>query len=122
MSLTMNDLASEHIEDEKLKPFKKMAATVYLCQALTFMLAGLPLLIGVAINFSGKKEVQGTWLASHFNWQIQTTWVTLAGFALAGLTFGMGVGIFILLITVLWLVYRITIGWYALNDGKPVSY
>jgi uncharacterized membrane protein len=61
-------------------------------------------------------------LASHFNWQIQTTWVTLAGFALAGLTFGMGVGIFILLITVLWLVYRITIGWYALNDGKPVSY
>jgi uncharacterized membrane protein len=122
MSLTMNELFNKKDEDEKLQPFKKMAATVYLCQALTFMLAGLPLLIGVAINFSGKKEVQGTWLASHFNWQIQTTWVTLAGFALAGLTFGMGVGIFILLITVLWLVYRITIGWYALNDGKPVSY
>jgi hypothetical protein len=39
-----------------------MAATVYLCQALTFMLAGLPLLVSVVINFYGRNDVQGTWL------------------------------------------------------------
>jgi uncharacterized membrane protein len=117
----MNDISTEQKETEKLRTLKKLAATVYLCQALTFMLAGLPLLVGVAINFFRRNEVQGTWLESHFNWQIQTTWITLAGFALSGITFGMGIGVFILIATVVWLVYRITIGWYALNDDKPVN-
>ncbi|MGZ8163594.1 MAG: DUF4870 family protein [Methylobacter sp.] len=117
----MNDISTEQKEIEKLQTLKKLAATVYLCQALTFMFAGLPLLVGVAINFFKRNEVQGTWLESHFNWQIQTTWITLAGFALSGITFGMGIGIFILITTLVWLVYRITIGWYALNDDKPVN-
>ncbi len=117
----MNDISTEQKETEKLQTLKKLAATVYLCQALTFMLAGLPLLVGVAINFFKRNEVQGTWLESHFNWQIKTTWITLAGFTLSGITFGMGIGVFILIATVVWLVYRITIGWYALNDGKPVN-
>ena len=108
-------------ELEKLQTLKKMAVTVYLCQALTFMLAGLPLLVGVIINLFGRNEVQGTWLQSHFNWKIKTTWVTLAGFALSGLTFQWGVGIFILIVTITWLVYRITIGWFALTDDKPVN-
>ncbi|MGZ4980838.1 MAG: DUF4870 family protein [Methylobacter sp.] len=117
----MNDISTEQKETEKLRILKKLAATVYLCQALNFMLAGLPLLLGVAINFFKRNEVQGTWLESHFNWQIKTTWITLAGFALSGITFGMGIGAFILIATVAWLVYRITIGWYALNDDAPVK-
>jgi uncharacterized membrane protein len=104
-----------------LQTLKRLAATVYLCQVLTFMLAGLPLLVGVVINFAKQDKVQGTWLESHFDWQIKTTWVALAGFAVAGVTFGMGVGIFVLLVTVVWMVYRITIGWYALTDGKPIN-
>lgn len=117
----MNDISIEPKETEALQTIKKLAATVYLCQALTFMLAGLPLLVGVAINFFKRNEAQGSWLESHFNWQIQTAWVALAGFALSGLTFGMGIGFFILIATVVWLIYRIAIGWYALNDGKPVK-
>jgi hypothetical protein len=38
----MNDISTEQKETEKLQTLKKLAATVYLCQALTFMLAGLP--------------------------------------------------------------------------------
>jgi uncharacterized membrane protein len=117
----MNDISTEQKDAEKLQTLKKLAAGVYLCQALTFMLAGLPLLLGVAINFYKRKEVQGTWLESHFNWQIKTVWITLAGFAVSGLTLEMGVGFFILIATVVLLVYRITIGWYALNDEKPVN-
>jgi uncharacterized membrane protein len=45
----------------------------------------------------------------------------VAGFAISGFTFGMGIGIFTLLITVVWLIYRITIDWYALNDGKAIN-
>jgi uncharacterized membrane protein len=118
----MNDISTEQKESEKLQTLKKLAATVYLCQALTFMLAGLPLLLGVAINFYKRNEVQGTWLESHFNWQIKTVWVTLAGFAVSGVTLEMGIGFFILIATIVLLVYRITIGWFALNDDKPVKW
>jgi uncharacterized membrane protein len=117
----MNEISTEKSEFEKLQTLKKLAATVYLCQALTFMLAGLPLLVGVAINFFKRNDVQGTWLESHFNWQIKTAWISLAGFALSGLTFGMGIGFFILMATVIWLVYRIAIGWYTINDNKPID-
>ena len=117
----MNDITTEQKETEKLQALKRLTGTVYLCQVLTFMLAGLPLLVGVAINFFKRNEVQGIWLESHFNWQIKTSWVALAGFALSGLTFGMGLGIFILVMTVLWMIYRITIGWHALIDGKPIN-
>ncbi|MDD1614152.1 MAG: hypothetical protein LUP98_05820 [Methylococcaceae bacterium] len=117
----MNNISTEQKESEKLQTLKKLAATVYLCQALTFMLAGLPLLLGVAINFYKRNEAQGTWLESHFNWQIKTVWITLAGFAVSGLTLEMGIGFFTLIATVVLLVYRIVIGWNALNDDKPVN-
>lgn len=112
---------NEQQNTEKLQALKRLTATVYLCQLLAFALAGLPLLVGVVINFMNRNAVQGTWLESHFNWQIQTVWMVLAGFALSGLTFEMGIGFFILIPTVLLLVYRIVIGWGALNANQPVK-
>jgi uncharacterized membrane protein len=108
-------------DTEKLQALKKLAATVYLCQVLAFAFAGLPLLVGVVINFMKQDQVQGTWLESHFDWQIKTVWMALAGFALSGLTFGLGVGLFILIPTVILLVYRIVIGWTALNANQAVA-
>jgi uncharacterized membrane protein len=117
----MNDISNNEKDAGKLESLKKMTTMVYLCQVLAFALAGLPLLVGVTINFIKRNEVRGTWLESHFNWQIKTVWITLAGFALAGLTFGIGIGFFILLPTIVLLVYRIAIGWSALNADKPVK-
>lgn len=107
--------------EQQLQTLKRVVSTVYLCQLLTFMLAGLPLLVGVALNFINRDLAEDTWLKSHFDWQIKTAWVVLAGFAIAGLTFSTGLGFFVLLVTVIWMVYRITIGWYALTDGRPIK-
>jgi uncharacterized membrane protein len=57
------------IQTEKLQSLKKLAATVYLCQVLSFIFAGLPILIGAIINFMNHDKVMGTWLQSHFDWQ-----------------------------------------------------
>jgi uncharacterized membrane protein len=117
----MNDIANKDRDSENIDRLKKMTTTVYLCQVLTFLLAGLPLLVGVAINLINRSDAEGTWLQSHFDWQITTVWITLAGFALSGLTFSMGIGLYILLPTLAILATRIAIGWTALTAGKPVG-
>lgn len=117
----MNDNSTNQVDAERLQSLKKLAVVVYLCQVLAFAFAGLPLLVGVAINFMRQEEVKGTWLESHFDWQIKTVWMTLAGIALAGLTFELGIGLFILIATVMLLVYRIVIGWNALSSDQPVK-
>ncbi len=117
----MNDSSTNQTDTERLHALKRLATIVYLCQVLTFVFAGLPLLIGVAINFIKQTDVQGTWLESHFDWQIRTAWIALAGFSLAGLTFGWGLGIFILIATVLLMIYRIVVGWIALNSERAVK-
>ena len=45
----MSEIQSENDVVDPLAMSKKMVATVYLCQALTFMLAGLPLIVGMRI-------------------------------------------------------------------------
>ncbi len=117
----MNELTIKAKNTEDLARLKKLTATVYLCQVLTFFLAGIPLLIGVAINFINRHDVEGTWLKSHFDWQINTVWITLAGFALSGLTFSIGIGLYILLPTLALLATRIAIGWTALTAEKTVG-
>jgi uncharacterized membrane protein len=77
--------------------------------------------VGVAINFYQRKEAEGTWLESHFESQIKTAWIALAGLTISGLTFEMGVGFITLMITLLWIIYRIAVGWYALTEGKPLN-
>jgi uncharacterized membrane protein len=117
----MNDVSVKNKDTDHLERLKKLTTTVYLCQVLTFIFAGLPLLVGVAINFINRHDAEGTWLQSHFDWQIKTVWITLAGFALSGLTFNLGIGLYILFPTLAVLVTRIAIGWTALTAGKPIG-
>lgn len=108
-------------ETERLKSLKTTTGIVYLCQVLAFGFAGIPLLVGVIINYVKRDEVRGTYLESHFNWQVKTVWVTLLLLAIAGVTVQFGIGVFILIATILWLVYRIVLGWNALSSNKPIG-
>jgi uncharacterized membrane protein len=108
-------------EVKNLASLKKIVATVYLCQVLSFLLAGLPLLFGVWLNFLNKEDAKGTWLESHFEWQIKTAWLAIAGFALAGVTFEFILGIPVLIATIMLMVFRIVRGWNALNANEQIS-
>ncbi len=116
-----NQIDNNQTEIDRLHSLKRLTAFVYLCQVLAFVFAGLPLLVGAVINLMKQDEVRGTWLESHFDWQVKTVWMALAGFAVAGLTFEFGVGFFILIATIMLLVYRIVIGWNALHSDQPVN-
>jgi uncharacterized membrane protein len=90
-------------------------------------LTGWPSIIAVIMNYLKRGEARGTWLESHFRWQIRTFWFGLlwaclcVGFIVV--TFGIGIIIawLPLGILTLWFIYRVARGWMALNDGRPMN-
>jgi len=86
---------------------------------------GLPSLIAVFLNYLKRGEVNGTWLESHFRWQIRTFWFTFLGLIFYGLLVISIIGIPLawMLIGVLglWVTYRVVRGWMALSEVKTVG-
>ena len=89
-------------------------------------LTGWPSIIAVILNYVKRGEVRGTWLESHFRWQIRTFWYGLlwVGLCVLFVLMTLGVGILIawlpLAIVGIWFVYRVVRGWMALSDGRPM--
>lgn len=89
-------------------------------------LIGWPSLIAVILNYVKRSEVRGTWLESHFHWQIRTFWYGLlwVGLCVLFVILTLGVGILIawlpLAIVSVWFIYRIARGWIRLRDGRAM--
>jgi uncharacterized membrane protein len=87
-------------------------------------LGSVPSILGVILNYVKRSEAYGTWLESHYRWQIRTFWCALAWFLLAGVLFvtiiGIVVAIPIFVAITAWIVYRIGRGWLRLRDRLPM--
>ena len=92
-------------------------------------LFGWPSIIAVIINYVRRDEARGTWLESHFTWQIRTFWFALAWSCFVGI-----LGLLLLLVVVgiaiwlvgffalgVWAIYRIATGWMRLNERRAVG-
>src|SRR5215831_20952447 len=90
-------------------------------------LFGWPSIIAVIINYVKRGEARGTWLESHFRWQIRTFWWGLLWVAvcLAFVVATLGVGLLIawlpLMVVGFWFIYRIVKGWLRLVDRRPLD-
>ena len=96
-----------------------IALVVYILQAVSFF-TGITALIGLIINYIKQDEARGTWVASHFRWQIRTFWFGVLWSMIGIISMGIGIGFFILTVNVIWIIYRIIKGWLNLNDEKPM--
>ena len=89
-------------------------------------LIGWPSIIAVILNYVKRSEVQGTWLESHFRWQIRTFWfgVLWAGLCLLFVVVTLGIGILLvwlpLIALAIWFVYRVVHGWMRLSARQPM--
>ena len=89
-------------------------------------LIGWPSIIAVIMNYIKRSEASGTWLESHFRWQIRTFWFGLLWAALCWLfvllTFFIGVIVVWIPLGFLaiWFIYRVVRGWMALRDRRPM--
>jgi uncharacterized membrane protein len=84
----------------------------------------VPSIVAVILNYLKRHDARGTWLESHYRWQIRTFWFAIAWVVLAAILFVTLIGIpfsfAILLFVTVWLVYRIGKGWLALLDRRPM--
>jgi uncharacterized membrane protein len=91
-------------------------------------LFGWPSIIAVIINYVKRGDARGTWLESHFSWQIRTFWfallwaviIAIVGAVLAIVIIGFAIWIVGLFALGLWAIYRISRGWLRLNDRQPM--
>src|SRR5712671_1945320 len=87
---------------------------------------GLPSIIAVILNYARQSDARGTFLESHFRWQIRTFW-----FALLWVIVVLAVSLPLMLIVVgfftlwvgfvllgIWVIYRVIRGWLALRDHR----
>jgi uncharacterized membrane protein len=84
----------------------------------------VPSIIAVILNYVKRGDARGTWVDSHYRWQIRTFWFALLwaviGWALVITVIGIVVGVPVLVALTLWLIYRIARGWLRLNDRRPM--
>ena len=89
---------------------------------------GWPSIIAVIINYVKRADARGTWLESHFDWQIRTFWyaagwavlVFLIGLPLTILIIGFGVWALGFFVLGIWAIYRIASGWMRLRDRQVI--
>ena len=105
--------------DPKMKEQITITHVIYGMYAAS-LLIGISAIVGIVLNYIKRDDVAGTWLESHFRWQIRTFWYALLwgfiGFILAFVLIGFAV----LFADFIWFVYRIAKGWIRLNEGKPM--
>ena len=90
---------------------------------------GVPSIIAVIMNYVRRSATRGTFLETHFRWQIRTFWFALLWFIvvwavslllmpLLGLGFlVLGLGLFVV---GAWIVYRVVRGWLALSERNAM--
>ncbi len=98
---------------------KTLTIIIYALQAASFVV-GLTFLVAVIINYIKRDDVRGTWLESHFRWQIRTFWFCLLWGLVGALLSAIVIGVFILLANAIWIIYRIAKGWINVADNKPM--
>ncbi len=104
---------------DEMESLKKITMVVYALYAFAYF-AGITALIGIVINYVKREEVAGTWLESHFRWQIRTFWFGVLWAAIGFATTFILVGFVVLFVDCIWVVYRVIKGWLYFNDNKPM--
>jgi uncharacterized membrane protein len=96
-----------------------VAQLVYILQAIGFFV-GLTWIAGVMVNYVKQDQARGTWVESHFRWQIRTFWFGLLWSVIGVLTTWILIGFVILGVAYIWLIYRVVKGWLYFNERKPM--
>ncbi|GAB3293578.1 DUF4870 family protein [Pseudidiomarina andamanensis] len=108
-----------NIAAQQLAANKQYTQIIYILQ-LVSLIFGITSIIGVVMNYVKLSEVRGTFLESHFRWQIRTFWFVLLWTVIGGILTMVGIGVLILLAVAVWYIYRAVKGLNALSTNRPM--
>ena len=109
-----------------LHAFSLVTGIVGTATVVGAFLTGWPSIIAVILNYVKRGEARGTWIDSHFQWQIRTFWYGLlwAGLCLLFVIFTFGIGLLIVWLPVailtIWFIYRVVRGWLRLSARQAM--
>jgi uncharacterized membrane protein len=106
---------------DRLRPLKTMTTVIYALQAGSFFV-GVTLFVAIIFNYIKRDEVRGTWLESHFRWQIRTFWYGMLWTGIGIITYLLLIGYVILFANYIWMIYRVAKGWLNLAEGRPMDF
>lgn len=131
--------ATTVLPDDRMRSLVNWTTAIYALHAVSLasgiigtatiigaFLIGWPSIVAVILNYVKRDETRGTWLESHFRWQIRTFWFGVLWVGLCGLfvvgTLGLGLLIvwIPLIIVSIWFIYRIVRGWVRLAGRQPM--
>ena len=107
-----------------LHAFAIVAGLVGTATVVGSFIGSVPSIVAVIMNYVKRGDARGTWMESHYRWQIRTFWFALLWFLVGWLLIltvvGAVIGVPVLIALTIWLVYRIARGWLRLNDRRPM--
>jgi uncharacterized membrane protein len=87
-------------------------------------IGGLPSIVAVIMNYARRSATRGTYLESHFRWQIRTFWYAVLWAVICGLAALTIIGLILavpgFIALAVWIIYRVVRGWLALKDARPM--
>ena len=95
---------------------------------VTQFIFGIPSIVAVVMNYLKRDEARGTWLESHFSWQLRTFWFAVMVFFAIGIfavplmlvLVGFAIWAVGAFVVGIWIVYRVARGWLRLKDGRAI--
>lgn len=87
-------------------------------------IGSIPSIVAVVMNYARRSATRGTYLESHFRWQLRTFWFAVLWACVSVLVMLTIIGIFAglagLAALTIWIIYRLVRGWLALRDKRPM--
>lgn len=120
----MNDVSV--VGDDREKNNKNLAMIVYGLYGLALFTGGLTGIVAIIINYVKYDDVRGTWIESHFRWQVRTFWFSVLWGSLlmlivfATLFIAMIIAWLPASVLAIWYIYRVVKGFLYLNDNKAL--
>ena len=111
----MTDLTTE----ESQRSNKTLTWIIYGLYAASFVV-GFTSIAAIIMNYVKRGDVAGTYLESHFTWQIRTFWISLIVACVGVLLMIVLIGGIVLIADMIWVIYRLVIGAIRLNENRPV--
>jgi len=111
----MQELPGNPLDNQR-KFFTQLNYILYLASVFSIV-SGF---IAIAINYSMLSDVKGSYMESHFYWQMNTFWIFLVGLVLAVVLSFSIFGWLVYLAAFFAVIYRSIKGWLALIRGQAL--